>query len=263
MTTRVAVVGAAGRMGRAVRQAVEAAEDLELGALVDPALASVDVAGSSVPVHASVRDLAEGEASVAVDFTRPDVVATSAGALVGSGVDVVVGTSGLAGDVAIELGRRYAEHAQRLFVVPNFAVGAVLAMRFAEMAARWMDGAEIIELHHEAKRDAPSGTALATAERIEAARRASGRAWPEDPTVTEHVPGSRGARVGAVRVHSVRLSGLVAHQEVCFGGPGETLTIRHDSLDRRSFLPGVLLAIRRIATLPVGLSVGLDAVMDG
>lgn len=263
MGLRVAIVGAAGRMGRAVRQAVEATEDLEVGALVDPALPPDGEPGSSVPVHASVRDLIEGQASVAVDFTHPDAVVTSAGALVGSGVDLVVGTSGLAGDVASELGRRYAAHGQRLFVVPNFAIGAVLAMRFAELAARWMDGAEVIELHHEAKRDAPSGTALWTAERIEAARRASGRAWPEDPTRTEHVPGSRGAQVGAVRVHAVRLSGLVAHQEVCFGGPGELLTIRHDSLDRRSFLPGVLLALRRVRTLPVGLSVGLEQVMDG
>jgi len=259
---KVAVIGAAGRMGRTVAAAVAEADDLELSALVDPALRGEEAGSSSVPTHTSVDQLRSGEASVAVDFTRPDVVTGTAEALVGRGVDLVVGTSGVGAAVAASLGERYAEHGQRLFVVPNFAIGAVLMMRFAELAARWMDGAEIIELHHEAKRDAPSGTAVATAERIEAARRASGRTWPADPTVQETVPGSRGAEVGAVRVHAVRLSGLVAHQEVCFGGPGETLTIRHDSLDRRSFVPGILLALRRVSSLPVGLSVGLEKVMD-
>jgi 4-hydroxy-tetrahydrodipicolinate reductase len=225
---RVAVAGAAGRMGEAVCAAVQGAEDMELTGRADPVLGTT---------------LAEvlPDADVVVDFTRPDTAPENALACVRAGVHVVVGTSGF--DVE-ELGRACAaERAStqaNVLVAPNFAIGAVLMMRLAAQAARHMAKAEIVELHHDRKLDAPSGTAKRTAQLMAAA---SGGAEPP--------------------IHSVRLPGLVAHQEVILGDLGQTLTIRHDSIDRESFMPGVLLAVRRIAALQQPLTVGLESLLFG
>ncbi len=187
-----------------------------------------------------------------------------------AGLDLVIGTSGFDGARLAEVGNLLAASAQasqqahatepRVLVVPNFSVGAVLMMKFAEQAGRFFESAEIIELHHAAKVDAPSGTAARTAAMMAAARSAAGVGPGPDATATQ-LEGARGAVVDGVHVHSVRLAGLVAHQEVLLGGHGETLTIRHDSLDRASFMPGVLIAVRGIATLPPGLTVGLDGLL--
>ena len=243
----VAVLGAAGRMGATVCAAVEAAPDLELVAALDAEddLAQVRAAG----------------AQVAVDFTRPDVTQANVHALVDLGVHAVVGTSGW-DEAAL---RRLAEHLARapqvgVLVAPNFALGAVLTMAFAARAARWFESVEVVELHHPDKVDAPSGTARHTAAGIASARRAAGVGASPDAT-QEALDGARGAVVDGVRVHALRLRGLVAHQEVLLGNPGELLTIRHDSLDRTSFMPGVLLATRQVAARP-GLTVGLEHYLD-
>ena len=243
----VAVLGAAGRMGATVCAAVEAAPDLELVAALDAEddLAQVRAAG----------------AQVAVDFTRPDVTQANVHALVDLGVHAVVGTSGW-DEAAL---RRLAEHLARapqvgVLVAPNFALGAVLTMAFAARAARWFESVEVVELHHPDKVDAPSGTARHTAAGIASARRAAGVGASPDAT-QEALDGARGAVVDGVRVHALRLRGLVAHQEVLLGNPGELLTIRHDSLDRTSFMPGVLLAARQVAARP-GLTVGLEHYLD-
>jgi 4-hydroxy-tetrahydrodipicolinate reductase len=201
------------------------------------------------------------EADVVVDFTHPGVVMDNLRWCVEHDLDVIVGTSGFGEDRLNEVQAWLAEHKDvRVLVVPNFSIGAILMMRFAAQAARFFDSAEVIELHHANKADAPSGTALRTAAVIAAAREAAGLGKPPDATATA-LPGARGATVDDVHVHSVRVAGLVAHQEVLFGGNGETLTIRHDSLDRASFMPGVLLAVRTIALLPVGLTVGLEGLL--
>ncbi len=212
---RVAVAGAAGRMGEAVCEAVGAADDMELTGRADPALGT-DLAGVL------------GDADVVVDFTRPDTALENALACVRAGVHVVIGTTGFDPEPL----RR--ESGANVFIAPNFAIGAVLMMRFAAEAARHFQSAEIIELHHERKLDAPSGTAARTADLMR-------------PHMGADVP-----------IHSVRLPGLVAHQEVLFGGLGETLTIRHDSLSRESFMPGVLLAVRRVGSLEKSPLVGLE-----
>jgi 4-hydroxy-tetrahydrodipicolinate reductase len=177
------------------------------------------------------------------------------------GLDTVVGTSGFSED-RLEQVRRWLAEAPgpRVLIVPNFSVGAILMMRFAAQAARFFDSAEVIELHHAAKADAPSGTALRTAAMISDARRAAGLGAPPDVTASA-LPGARGAVVDDIHVHSVRVAGLVAHQEVLLGGHGETLTIRHDSLDRASFMPGVLLAVRQISSLRPGLTLGLESLL--
>ncbi len=249
--TRVGVLGARGRMGSLVCQAVRDAGDLHLAAEVDLGDPREPLAGCDV----------------AVDFTSPASVMENVLWCASAGLDVVVGTSGFDDARLAELrGRLGAVPAgregtgPRVLVVPNFSVGAVLMMSFARQAARFFDSAEVIELHHAGKADAPSGTAARTASLIQAARAEAGLGPVPDATAVT-APGARGAAVGGIRVHSVRLAGLVAHQEVLFGGSGETLTIRHDSLDRASFLPGVLTAIRGVASLPPGLTVGLDALL--
>ena len=198
---------------------------------------------------------------VVVDFTHVGVVLDNLRWCVEHGLNVVVGTSGF-GDERLAQVRTWLESAPsvRVLVAPNFSVGAVLMMGFAAQAARFFDSAEVIELHHANKMDAPSGTALRTASLISEARAKAGLGAPPDATKQE-LPGARGASVDDVRVHSVRLAGLVAHQEVLFGGHGETLTIRHDSLDRASFMPGVLIAVRGVATLPAGLTVGIEPLL--
>jgi 4-hydroxy-tetrahydrodipicolinate reductase len=242
---RVGVVGARGRMGREVLRVVGEAPDLEVGAEVDQ--------GDS-------PDALPG-CDVVVDFTHPGVVMENLRWCVEHALDVIVGTSGFGEDRLDEVQGWLAKHSDvRVLVVPNFSIGAILMMRFAAQAARFFDSAEVIELHHAAKADAPSGTALRTASIISTARAAAGLGAPPDATASA-LPGARGATIDDVHVHSVRMAGLVAHQEVLFGGRGETLTIKHDSLDRASFMPGVLLAVRNIASLPEGLTVGLEGLL--
>jgi 4-hydroxy-tetrahydrodipicolinate reductase len=244
---RVAVLGAAGRMGTTVCQAVDAAPDLELVARVDVGddLAAVGRAG----------------ADVAVDFTVPAVTEANVHALLDLGVHAVVGTTGWDDEALLRV-RRHLDRADGVgvLVAPNFALGAVLAMAFASRAARWFESVEVVELHHPDKVDAPSGTARHTAEGIARARRAAGLGPVPDAT-TQQVDGARGAVVDGIHVHAVRLRGLVAHEEILLGNPGEQLTIRHDSFDRTSFMPGVLHAVRSIAARP-GLTVGLEHLLD-
>jgi len=241
----VGVLGARGRMGQQVCATITGAPDTELVAQVDQ--------GDSL-------DALTG-CDVVVDFTHVGVVQENLRWCVEHGRNVVVGTSGFGDERLGELrASLQAAPSVRVLIAPNFSVGAVLMMRFAAQAARFFESAEIIELHHAAKMDAPSGTALRTAGLIGAARAEAGLGAPPDAT-KEELAGARGASVDDVRVHSVRLAGLVAHQEVLFGGHGETLTIRHDSLDRASFMPGVLLAVRGLASLPAGLTVGIEPLL--
>jgi 4-hydroxy-tetrahydrodipicolinate reductase len=243
--TKVGVLGARGRMGREVVRAITAADDLEVAAEVDAGDDRRELAGCDV----------------VVDFTHPGVVMDNLHWCIEHDLDVVVGTSGFGEDRLDEAAGWLDQHpGVRVLVVPNFSVGAILMMRFAEQAAGFFPSAEVIELHHAAKADAPSGTALRTASMIGAARAEAGLGPPPDATASA-LPGARGAIVDEVHVHSVRVAGLMAHQEVLFGGQGETLTIRHDSLDRISFMPGVLLAVRSLASLPNGLTVGLEGLL--
>lgn len=229
-------------MGRTVVEAVRAAHDLDLVAAVDVGV---------VPTA-----MAEAGADVIVDFTTPDAVMTTLKSCIGNGIHCVVGTTGF-DERKLDLVRTWCadQPSVGVLIAPNFGIGAVLMMRFAATAAPYFESVEIIEMHHSDKLDAPSGTAVHTAQQIAAAR--EGMSPQPDATLHE-VPGARGAVVDGVRVHSVRARGLVAHQEVLLGGMGETLTIRHDSLDRTSFMPGVLLAVRAVSSHP-GLTVGLDS----
>ncbi|MDO8148437.1 4-hydroxy-tetrahydrodipicolinate reductase [Isoptericola sp. b515] len=250
---RVAVIGAAGRMGGQTCAAVEAAEDLELVARI----------GAGDDVAAVVR---ESGAQVAIDFSVPAATEANVHAALDAGADVVVGTTGWD-----DYSRgRVAEHLERLaaagdgpgpgvLIAPNFGLSAVLAMTFAARAARYFESAEVVELHHPDKVDAPSGTARHTAAAIAAARAEAG--LEPSPDATQNGWDARGADVDGVRVHAVRLRGLVAHEEILFGNAGEQLTIRQDSFDRASFMPGVLLAVREVGSRP-GLTVGLENVLD-
>lgn len=257
---RVGVFGAAGRMGQAACAAVAADPELDLVVGLTSSRGSHDWAGGDESGHrvALLTDLTSVNADaldVVVDFTTAAVARADLAWCAANAVHAVVGTTGLdEGDLA-ELRRTFTS--SNCLVVPNFAVGAVLLMRFAELAAPWFDSVEIVELHHDAKVDAPSGTALLTAQRLAAAS----TEWTPDPTEDEVLDGARGGLGPAgIRVHSVRLRGLVAHQEVLLGGTGQTLTLRHDSYDRSSFMPGVVLALKRVAELP-GVTIGLDAVL--
>ena len=244
---RVAVLGAAGRMGSTVVRAVQEAPDLELVAAVD---ADADLAA-----------VVDAGTQVAVDFTVPSATEGNVHALVDAGVHLVVGTTGWDDDALARVRDHLADRpGVGVLVAPNFALGAVLAMAFAARAARWFESVEVIELHHPDKVDAPSGTARHTASAIAAARAAAGLGAAPDATA-QGIDGARGADVDGVRVHSVRLRGLVAHEEILLGNAGEQLTIRHDSFDRVSFMPGVLLAVRQVGSRP-GLTVGLDALID-
>lgn len=256
---RVGVFGAGGRMGGEVCRTVAAEGDLSLVAAVDPAFAGrpVDevagVAGSELVVAAEPEALRAGGAEVAVDFTVASSAFRNIRWCVENRVHAVVGTTGLTPEQTSEIARLAEGAAGNVFIAPNFAIGAVLMMEFARKAAAWLPDAEIIELHHATKKDAPSGTALRTLEGIVEGRRA--RAGEAESAET--LPGVRGGEKDGVRIHSIRLPGLVAHQEVIFGGQGQTLSIRHDSTDRTSFMPGVLLAIKEVARRP-GLTVGLE-----
>lgn len=261
MGIRVVVSGAGGKMGREVLRAVSGAGDMEVVGAVDPSFAGSDageLAGRGrwgIQVSGSLSAaLAETPADCVVDFTAPDAVYNNVMTALNAGTRVVFGTTGLKDEELSAIDRVAKEKGLGVIHAPNFAIGAVLMMRFAAEAARYMDHVEIIELHHDQKKDAPSGTAIKTAELI---REARGEHKGATPRGTELVEGARGGEYGGVRVHSVRLPGLVAHQEVIFGTLGQTLTIRHDSFDRASFMPGVLLAIRKVGQV-TGLVYGLE-----
>ncbi|MEV6821549.1 4-hydroxy-tetrahydrodipicolinate reductase [Nocardiopsis dassonvillei] len=243
---KVGVFGADGRMGSEVVRAVRGADDMELVAGVDAA---------------SDRNAVLG-ADCVVDFTHPEAVMDNLEWLIGHGIHAVVGTSGF-DEARLKRVRRMqeAKPGAKVLIAPNFGIAAVLMMHFARKAAPYFDSTEIIELHHPNKADAPSGTAYRTAELVAEARRGAGTAPMPDATTSE-IPGARGADVEGVRVHALRISGLIAHQEVVFGTDGETLKIRHDSMNRASFMPGVLLGVRGVDGLADPLTVGLDALLD-
>ena len=241
------VVGAAGRMGSEVVRAVDAADGLHVAAVVD--------------IGDPLTRLEDSGVQVAVDFTTPDAVMATLRHCISQGIHVVVGTTGFSDAHLEEVRGLLAEHpGVGVVIAPNFALGAVLLMRFAREAAPFFESVEVIEMHHPDKLDAPSGTTTHTAEAIAEARRHAGVAPSPDAT-DRALEGARGADVSGVRVHAVRVRGQVAHEEVIFGNPGEVLTLRHDSLDRASFMPGVLLAVRSVADRP-GLTVGLEALLD-
>jgi 4-hydroxy-tetrahydrodipicolinate reductase len=241
---RVGVIGAAGRMGSVTCAAVEAQDDLEVVARVT----------SGDPLES----LVDAGAEVAVEFTTPATVHDNVRYCIEHGIHCVVGATGLTDAQLHELDEVADDRGVGVFVAPNFALGAVLMMRFAAQASRYFDHAEIIERHHERKVDAPSGTALRTADMMGAER--SGP-WSRIEGGSESLAGARGGDASGVHIHSLRLPGSVAHQEVIFGAPGETLSIRHDSLDRTSFMPGVLLAVRKVGGLR-GVTVGLENLLD-
>jgi 4-hydroxy-tetrahydrodipicolinate reductase len=242
---RVAVLGSKGKVGATMVAAVERADDLTLSAEVD--------AGDPLSL------LTESNTEVVIDFTHPDAVMGNLEFLIENGIHAVVGTTGF-DDQRLGQVRSWltADPEVAILIAPNFAIGAVLSMHFASQAARFFESVEVIELHHPHKADAPSGTAARTARLIAEAR----KGMPPNPdATTTGLEGARGADVDGIPVHSVRLAGLVAHQEVLFGTQGETLTIRHDSLDRTSFVPGVLLAVRKVKEHP-GLTVGIEPLLD-
>lgn len=259
-TITVGVFGAAGKMGSTVCRAVEAAEDLQLVAAVDPGAADRpldDIAGTS----SGLRVVGRAEElttvpSVMVDFTHLEAARSNLRWCAENGVHAVVGTTGFE-PADLDAFERGFDRSSCL-IAPNFAIGAILMMRFAELAAPWFETAEVLEYHHDNKLDAPSGTAMGTVERMAAA---SDR-WAPDPTVTHTVEGARGGEGPAgIRVHAIRMRGMVAHQEVLLGTTGQTLSIRHDSYDRESFMPGVLLAVRHVAERD-GVTIGLDGLLD-
>ena len=257
MSIRVGVFGAAGRMGSTVCGAVVDDPDLELVAAIDPHHSGIDlrqVTGveADLVISPDLGVLVDAGAEVVVDFTDIQAARRNLAWVAEHGLHAVVGTSGFTDGDVEQLRRSFTS--SNCVVAPNFAIGAVLMMRFAEMAAPFFETAEIIELHHDNKIDAPSGTAMSTMERMEAAS----KEWAEDPTRTDTLPHARGATGPAgIHVHSIRLRGLVAHQEVLLGTTGQTLSIRHDSIDRSSFMPGVVLAVKHVARHP-GVTVGLD-----
>ncbi|QIX28632.1 4-hydroxy-tetrahydrodipicolinate reductase [Nocardioides sp. JQ2195] len=247
MKLKVGVLGARGKVGAEICRAVEAADDTELVAAID--------------ADDDINALVEAGAQAVVDFTHPDVVMDNLEFCIDHGIHAVVGTTGFDEERLAQLEAwLQASPETGVLIAPNFSIGAILMMRFAAAAAPFYDSVEVVEMHHPDKADAPSGTARRTAELIAAARREAGSGPMPDATSTE-LDGARGADVDGVRVHGLRIRGMVAHQEVLLGGPGETLTIRHDSMDRASFSPGVLTGLRAIASRP-GLTVGLEEFLD-
>ena len=241
---KVGVLGAKGRMGATVCEAITASSDCELVSALD--------------INDDLMALVASGAQVVVDFTTPDSVPTNLKFLAANNIHAVVGTTGFDADKLAVVEKQFAAGEANVVIAPNFGLAAVLMMQFAAQAAPHFESVEIIELHHPRKADAPSGTARRTAEMIADAR--SGMPAMPDAT-SDLLPGARGANVSGIPVHSVRLQGLVAHQEIMFGGPGESLTIRHDSYDRESFMPGVLLAVRKVSQTP-GLTYGLEHLLD-
>lgn len=268
VTIRVGVFGAGGRMGSTVCAAVASDRDTELVAAVDPYHEGIDLhlltkpaAGPDVDIPAitvagDASAFERAEVDVVVDFTHLDAARENLAWAADAGVHAVVGTTGFDGTDHERLASEFTR--SNCLLAPNFAIGAVLMMRFAELAAPWFDTAEVLEYHHDSKVDAPSGTAMLTVERMAAAS----DDWADDPTENEVVTSARGGKgPGGIPVHSVRMRGMVAHQEVVLGTTGQTLTIRHDSYDRSSFMPGVVLAVKAIADHP-GLTVGIDSLLD-
>ena len=244
MTTKVGVIGASGKMGSEVCAAVEAENELELVARVGRG--------------DSLETLVESGAEVAVEFSTPDSVKDNAAFCLRNGIHTVIGTTGLTSTDLEELGGLAIRHGAKCFVAPNFAVGAVLMMQFAAQASPYFEVAEIVERHDKGKLDAPSGTSLRTAALMNEAR---GDAWDTPVGGRESLPGARGGDADGVHIHSLRTPGSVAHQEVILGSPGQTLTIRHDSQDRASFMPGVILAVKKVSSLEE-LTVGLERLLD-
>ena len=247
MSIKVGVLGAKGRMGSEAVKAISAADDLEVVAQID--------------LGDSLDQLIASGVQTIVDFTHPDAVMGNLEFAISNGINVVVGTTGFDEKKLSQIkGWLTANPKVGALIAPNFGLGAVLMMQFAAQASKYFESVEIVELHHPAKADAPSGTAARTAELITEARKSVNKEAMPDAT-TSSLPGARGAKVGDVQVHSVRLRGLVAHQEVILGDLGETLTIRHDSIDRTGFMPGVLLGVRKVGLTP-GLTFGLEHFMD-
>lgn len=240
---RVGVLGAKGRMGATVCQAITAAPDFELVAELD--------------FTDDLAELVSNKVQVVVDFTTPDAVMANLEFLAKNNIHAVVGTTGFDTARLEKVTQLFKESKANIIIAPNFGLAAVLMMQFAQLAAPYFESAEIVELHHPRKADAPSGTAKRTAELIAQARTGLS---PMPDASTDVVAGARGANISGIPVHSIRLQGLVAHQEVLFGGPGESLSIRHDSYDRESFMPGVLLAIRKVGSIP-GLTFGLEGLL--
>ena len=258
---RVGVFGAGGRMGSTVCRSVASDPDMELVAAVDPHHAGIEVsrvAGvteTDLLISGDPVAMVDAGAHVAVDFTEAAAARENLAAMAGSGIHAVVGTTGFGDDDLRRLKKQF--KTSNCLIAPNFAIGAVLMMRLAALAAPYFETAEIIELHHDGKVDAPSGTAMLTAARMAEAM----EQHPADPTTSHVLQGARGGEgPGGIRVHSIRMRGMVAHQEVVLGTTGQTLTIRHDTVDRTSFMPGVLLGIKHIAERP-GLTVGLDVLL--
>jgi 4-hydroxy-tetrahydrodipicolinate reductase len=250
---RVGVVGAAGRMGATVCAAVAADSALQLVAAIDT---TGDVTAQGVPISRELKALAEAQADVVVDFTVAAAARVTLPWLALHGVHAVVGTTGFSDADLATFKQQFTR--SNCLIAPNFAIGAVLMMRFAELAAPFFDTAEIIEVHHDGKADSPSGTAVSTAVRMAAAS----SEWAKDPTTHEAIAGARGAKGPAdIRIHAVRMRGAVANQEVVLGTQGQTLTIRHDTIDRVSFMPGVVIACKKIAEYP-GVTLGLDALLS-
>lgn len=260
---RVLVSGAAGRMGAEVVRAVTSAQGMTVVAAVDPNAAGGSVLvedGRSIEYSADLQEaISASKPDVMVEFTHPTVVEGNVRIALANRVDCVIGTTGISEDKLAELAAS-APEGTCCFFAPNFAIGAVLMMQFAEKAARFMPHVEVIELHHDQKADSPSGTALRTA-RLIAAARTEVPAVPGRETEGPGMEGARGGVIEGIHVHSVRLPGLVAHQEVLFGSQGQTLSIRHDSIDRTSFMPGVVLAVAKVGALS-GLVIGLDKLME-
>ena len=255
MTMRVGVLGAAGRMGRTVSEGIAGDPELELVARVDPA--------GGDGISTSLEALVEAGAEVAIDFTQPDAAFGNVTFCLERGIHCVVGTTGMSDAEMQKLEELATSGPANLFVAPNFSIGAVLMMHLAKQAARYLGSCEIVEMHHNAKLDAPSGTALRTAKEIasvwgEHGRPAGGEHHPDEE---EKLDGARGGETDEIHVHAVRLQGAEAHQEVIFGAPGQTLTIRHDAMNRTSYLPGILLAVKSVASRP-GLTVGLEKLLD-
>ncbi|WP_295635470.1 4-hydroxy-tetrahydrodipicolinate reductase [uncultured Mitsuokella sp.] len=262
--TTVIVNGACGRMGQAVLKAVQEADGLELVGAVDikggaDTGALVGLPANGILVETDLEALLERKnPEVMVDFTRPDVVFGNVMTALKHGTSPVVGTTGLSDEQKAEIAKAAEENNTPAFIAPNFAIGAVLLMLMSRQAAKYMPDVEIIELHHDKKLDAPSGTAIQTAAMIAEVRKEHKQGNPDE---FEKLKGARGADYEGMHIHSVRLPGYVAHQEVIFGGLGQTLTIRHDSLNRESFMPGVVLAAKKVRSLK-GLTVGLDKLLD-
>jgi 4-hydroxy-tetrahydrodipicolinate reductase len=258
---KVMVMGANGKMGREVIKAIYKEPDIELVGAIDLKPACDDpvvlecLEKSRLKIE---KEFIDSLAEVVVDFTHPEVIFENAKKILGQGKKMVIGTTGLSQEQLKELENLTGKNKTACLVAPNFAIGAVLMMKFAEAAAKFMDSVEIIELHHDKKADAPSGTALITAQKIAASLADSGKS--RQPIMGEKVTGVRGGDLNGIKIHSVRLPGLVAHQEVIFGGLGQTLTIRHDSLSRESFMPGVIMAIKKIVSV-TGFYHGLEKLL--